>query len=195
MKLKNDKTLKIALTAVFACIVFVLSYFGSFVRIGTVSIALTMIPIVLGGIYIGPWAGAFLGTIFGLTVYFTDATAALLITENWFYTFLGCVVRAALAGWIPALVYKFIAKKSEIIGAIVASVLAPIINTGIFSLCVFTIFHDFFLAAATEKGQTLGYFVLAVIIGINFVFEYLTTVVITPLLAKPLLALKKRMEQ
>ncbi len=32
--------------------------------------------------------GAFLGTIFGLTVYFTDATAALLITENWFYTFL-----------------------------------------------------------------------------------------------------------
>ena len=195
MKLKNDKTLKIALTAVFACIVFVLSYFGSFVRIGTVSIALTMIPIVLGGIYIGPWAGAFLGTIFGLTVYFTDATAALLITENWFYTFLGCVVRAALAGWIPALVYKFIAKKSEIIGAIVASVLSPIINTGIFSLCVFTIFHDFFLAAATEKGQTLGYFVLAVIIGINFVFEFLTTVVITPLLAKPLLALKKRMEQ
>ena len=106
MKLKNDKTLKIALTAVFACIVFVLSYFGSCVRIGTVSIALTMIP-----------------------------------------------------------------------------------------LCVFTIFHDFFLAAATEKGQTLGYFVLAVIIGINFVFEFLTTVVITPLLAKPLLALKKRMEQ
>ena len=78
MKLKNDKTLKIALTAVFACIVFVLSSFGSFVRIGTVSIALTMIPIVLGGIYIGPWAGAFLGTIFGLTVYFTDETAALL---------------------------------------------------------------------------------------------------------------------
>lgn len=65
MKLKNDKTLKIALTAVFACIVFVLSSFGSFVRIGTVSIALTMIPIVLGGIYIGPWAGAFLGTILG----------------------------------------------------------------------------------------------------------------------------------
>lgn len=137
MKLKKDKTLKIALTAVFACIVFVLSYFGSFVRIGTVSIALTMIPIVLGGIYIGPWAGAFLGTIFGLTVYFTDATAALLITENWFYTFLGCVVRAALAGWIPALVYKFIAKKSEIIGAIVASVLCADHKYGdLFSVCI-----------------------------------------------------------
>ncbi len=98
MKLKNDKTLNIALTAVFACIVFVLSYLGSFVHIGAISFALTLIPIVLGGIYIGPWAGAFLGAVFGLTVLFTDVTALALLSINWFYAFLGCVVRGVIAG-------------------------------------------------------------------------------------------------
>ena len=196
MKLKNDKTLNIALTAVFACIVFVLSYLGSFVHIGAISFALTLIPIVLGGIYIGPWAGAFLGAVFGLTVLCTDVTALALLSINWFYAFLGCVVRGVIAGWLPAFVFKIAAKKSETVGAVVASVLAPIINTGIFSLCVFTIFEPYF----TDLGQTLGYldlghFVLVGLIGLNFVFEFLTTVVITPVLAKPLLALKKRMER
>lgn len=111
MKLKNDKTLNIALTAVFACIVFVLSYLGSFVHIGAISFALTLIPIVLGGIYIGPWAGAFLGAVFGLTVLFTDVTALALLSINWFYAFLGCVVRGVIAGWLPAFVLKLPQKK------------------------------------------------------------------------------------
>ena len=195
MKLKNDKTLKIALTAVFACIVFVLSYFGSFVRIGTVSIALTMIPIVLGGIYIGPWAGAFLGTIFGLTVYFTDATAAPLIAENWFYTFLGCVVRAALAGWIPALLYKLIARKNEMLGTIVASVVGPIVNTVVFLFCMIVLFGDFWSPKAAADGKSLLMWWITAIGVFNFLVEFLTTVVITPILAQPLLALKKLMEQ
>lgn len=81
MKLKNDKTLNIALTAVFACIVFVLSYLGSFVHIGAISFA-DADSDRPRGIYIGPWAGAFLGAVFGLTVLFTDVTALALLLHK-----------------------------------------------------------------------------------------------------------------
>ena len=85
-----------------------------------------------------------------------SVTALALLSINWFYAFLGCVVRGVIAGWLPAFVFKIAAKKSETVGAVVASVLAPIINTGIFSLCVFTIFEPYFTDVYKRQVKRKG---------------------------------------
>ena len=55
--------------AVLAALVVVLQLLSSVIKIGTVSITLTLIPIVVGAAFYGPGAGAILGTVFGLVVY------------------------------------------------------------------------------------------------------------------------------
>ena len=54
--------------AVLAALVVVLQLLSSVIKIGTVSITLTLIPIVVGAAFYGPGAGAILGTVFGLVV-------------------------------------------------------------------------------------------------------------------------------
>ena len=105
------------------------------------------------------------------------------------------MVRAALAGWIPALLYKLIARKNEMLGTIVASVVGPIVNTVVFLFCMIVLFGDFWSPTAAADGKSLLMWWITAIGVFNFLVEFLTTVVITPILAQPLLALKKRMEQ
>ena len=62
--------------AVLAALVVVLQLLSSVIKIGTVSITLTLIPIVVGAAFYGPGAGAILGTVFGLVVYINSATGA-----------------------------------------------------------------------------------------------------------------------
>jgi ferrous iron transport protein B len=56
--------------ALFTAIVVVLQYLGSFIRFGTFSISLVLIPIVVGAALYGPAAGAWLGFVFGVTLVF-----------------------------------------------------------------------------------------------------------------------------
>ena len=62
--------------AVLAALVVVLQLLSSVIKIGTVSITLTLIPIVVGAAFYGPGAGAILGTVFGLVVTINSATGA-----------------------------------------------------------------------------------------------------------------------
>lgn len=197
MRSKYSMNLNIALTALFAAIVFVLSLVGGMIKIGAFSITIVLIPIIIGGIYIGPAAGALLGFIFGLTVFLTDADAAYLMTVNRFYTFVGCVVRATLAGWIPALFYRLIYKKAKnpFAASIVASVTGPIVNTGLFALCLVTMFGGLYEADASAAGQSVVLYVLLGMLTVNFLIEFISTVVLCPAISVPLLKLKERMEK
>ena len=58
----------IAFLAVLLALVIVLQVFASAVPIGATRISLTLIPIVLGAVLLGPLAGAFLGAAFGVVV-------------------------------------------------------------------------------------------------------------------------------
>lgn len=46
----------------------ILQILGGFIRIGTFSVSLVLIPIVLGAALLGPWAGGWLGLVFGAVV-------------------------------------------------------------------------------------------------------------------------------
>ena len=67
LKMKNrEKILKMAEFALLAAIVIIFQLLGSFIKIGSTSINLVLIPVVIGSIVLGAGGGALLGLIGGL---------------------------------------------------------------------------------------------------------------------------------
>ena len=65
---KNNNTQKIVGLGLFTAIVIVLQLMGSFIRFGTFSISLVLVPVVIGAALYGAGAGAWLGFVFGVVV-------------------------------------------------------------------------------------------------------------------------------
>ena len=183
-------TKNIVYFAVLLALVVVLQFVGSYIKIGPVSISLVLVPIVLGGILLGPLAGMLLGFSFGLITFIAvvtglDAGSAMLFAEAPFMVALICFVKAIMCGWIPALVYKAIAKKHPVVGTYVASALAPIINTGIFILGALMINPTISKVGGVEGGVS-GVFVFLVVTvaGINFLVEFGINILLSPIIVK-----------
>lgn len=178
----TQKTLALARTALFAAIVAVLQILSPLISSALpVTISLVMIPIVLGGIYFGPKTGAVLGLIFGLVVtVFTvtgmDKSAFLLFEARPILTIFLCLLKGTLAGWIAALIYKALCGKNRLWAIIVASAAAPVVNTGIFCAFMYLAYNDILVSWA--GGTNVIVFVLTGLIGINFVIEFLSTVIL-----------------
>ena len=65
---KSNKVHRITLTAILAAIIILMAFTPiGYLRIGVVSITFLTIPVVVGGIVLGPLYGGFLGAVFGLT--------------------------------------------------------------------------------------------------------------------------------
>ena len=66
MKRRNQRVLYLVELAMLVALVAVLQIFGGFFKIGTFSLSLVLIPIVIGSIVLGAKGGAILGGVFGL---------------------------------------------------------------------------------------------------------------------------------
>ena len=74
---RNNNTQKIVGLGLFTAIVIVLQLMGSFIRFGTFSISLVLVPVVIGAALYGAGAGAWLGFVFGVVVLLSGDAAAL----------------------------------------------------------------------------------------------------------------------
>ena len=185
-ELKNlTKAKYVAYLGILTALVILFQAFGSYLTIGTTSLSFVLVPIVLGGVLLGVIAGLVLGFAFALVVIITglvgtDPFTSLLLGEVPFQTILVVLLKSLAAGAIPALCYKAIAKKNRYTAVVVASVLAPVVNTGIFFVGCLTLFNEFLTVHFLPSGQTVVVFVLTVFIGFNFVIELLINIVLAP---------------
>lgn len=186
----------LAYLAVLLALVVLLQCLGGFFKIGSTSLSFVLVPIVLGAVLIGWWAGAFLGFAFGFIVLMygvagTDYFTNILFVNHPVLTALTCLIKGIAAGLVPGLVYPLIAKKNKLAGVIVASVLAPILNTGLFILGALlmsgTITENF-----VEDGSTLVYFLFIGCAGINFIVEFAINLVLSPALHRVVLVVEKQ---
>lgn len=190
MRANKINTKNIVYFAILLALIIVLQFVGSYIKIGPISISLVLVPIVLGGILLGPIAGMLLGFSFGLITFIAvvtglDAGSAMLFAESPFMVALICFVKAIMCGWIPALVYKLIAKKHPILGAYVASALAPIINTGIFILGALMINKVIAEVWGVEGGLNgVFIFLVVTVAGINFLVEFGINILLSPIIVK-----------
>ena len=79
----------------------------------------------------------------------------------------------------------------EKIGIIVASLLCPFVNTGIFVTALLTIFGNIASASAESSGVSLIYFIIVMIVGINFVVEFAINGLLAPVVVRIIGAVKK----
>ena len=172
--------------AILAAIVVVLQSVGSFIRFGSVSVSLVLIPIVVGAAMYGPSAGAVLGGVFSIVVLLQPDTA-------FFYgvSFGGTVItvlsKGILAGWLSGLIFKALSHKNMWLAVILAAVVCPVVNTGLFALGS----RLFFWSAYAEMGGGNAMMILmTVMIGFNFIAELAANIICAPVIVRILHAAK-----
>ena len=179
---KNRKmsTRDLTLLALLTALVALLAYMGGFIKIGGLaSISLTLIPVVLGAALCGPLAGAWLGGVSGI-VFFMTADSAFWMGLSIPGTIITVMVKGILAGLCAGLVYKLLEKKNRYLAVTVAAIVCPVVNTGIFLLGCFAFFMDTVNTGAATQGMSVGAYLIIFFVGLNFVFELLSNIILSP---------------
>lgn len=176
----NTKTSKVVGLGLFTAIVVVLQFLGSFIKFGPFSITLVLAPIVIGAALYGIGAGAYLGLVFGATVLISGDAAAFL-TINPIGTVIIVLLKGMLAGLAAGLVYSLISKASSLAGVIVAGVVCPIVNTGIFLAGCYIFFQEWLVAVFGTTGFVT---VVAGLVGVNFLIEMGINMVLSTAIVK-----------
>ena len=184
MENKRFNTRKLTGLALLTAVVVILQFLGAFIRFGPFSISLVLIPIVVGAALYGVLAGAWLGFVFGLVVLLSGDAAAFLVISP-IGTILVVLLKGALAGLCAGAVYKALSGRNETLAVIVAAIVAPVVNTGIFLLGCLV----FFLPTVREWGQAMGFenvgtYMIVGLVGGNFLFELLVNVILSPVIVR-----------
>ncbi|MBQ3081828.1 MAG: ECF transporter S component [Clostridia bacterium] len=179
MKQKRETTEKLVLGAILTALVVILQLMGSFIRFGPFSISLVLIPIVLGAATCGKSVSTWLGFVFGVVVLFMDAGAFLAISVPG--TIITVLLKGMACGFLAGLTYELLEKVNRYLAVAVAAIVCPIVNTGVFVLGCFTFFMD----ALKEWGAGAGYdnvfaYVFIGMIGINFIAELVSNILLSP---------------
>ncbi len=181
---KGMSTERLVLIALLTALVAILSYFGGFIKIGGLaSISLTLVPVVLGAALCGPAAGAWLGGVSGV-VFFMTADAAFWLGLSAPGTIITVMIKGIMAGWCAGLVYKLLEKYNRYLAIMVSAVVAPVVNTGIFLIGCLIFFIDAVKGFAAAEGMGMGAYLIIFFVGLNFVFELIVNVVLSPAIAR-----------
>ena len=176
----RERTKKLALLALLTAMVAVLAYFGGFIKIGGLaSISLTLIPVVIGSALCGPWAGAWLGAVSGI-IFFTTPDSAFWFSLSVPGTVITVMVKGIAAGLCAGLVYKLLEKVNRYLAVLVSAIVCPTVNTGIFLLGSLTFFMDAVNTGAASEGLSVFGYLIIFFVGLNFVFELLANIVLSP---------------
>ncbi len=186
-KQQNQKTKTIAVLAILIGLTVLMAFTPiGYLRVGVVSISFLMIPVALGGISKGPWAGALIGTVFGITSFAQcfgmDAFGTYLASINIIFTFIMCVVCRALAGFLAGLVFQGITKltKKVPVRTSVTGLCAALFNTILFVGALILLFGKTTVGEATGLDPQLSIVALfAAIVGVNAIFEAIAAFILT----------------
>ena len=177
---KREHIEKLVLMALLTAMVAILAYFGGFIKIGGLaSISLTLIPVVIGAALCGPFAGAWLGGVAGV-IFFATADAAFWLGLSIPGTIITVMVKGILSGLCAGLAYKLLEGYNRYVAVIVSAIVCPVVNTGIFLLGCLAFFMDAVKGMATEGGYSVGAFLIIGFVGLNFIFELVTNIVLSP---------------
>lgn len=183
---------RLALMALLTAMVAVLAYFGGFVKIGSLaSISLTLIPVVIGAALCGPFAGAWLGGVSGV-IFFATADAAFWFGLSVPGTIITVMVKGILAGLCAGLVYTLLEKKNRYLAVIVSAMVCPVVNTGVFLIGCLIFFLDAVKAMAVAEGVSIFAYLIVFFVGLNFVFEFLTNIIVSPAILRIINIRKKQ---
>lgn len=186
--MKKEKVLRLVGIAILSALVVILQLLGSFIRFGPVSVSLVLVPIVVGAALYGPIAGAALGCVFSIVVLLQPDTVFFYGVHFW-GTIVTVLVKGTLAGWLAGAAFQLLSKKNAWLGVILAAIICPIVNTGLFFLGCRLFFWN---ALAELGGGNAFVFVITVMIGFNFIAELVTNIISAPIILRVLQAVSHK---
>lgn len=191
-RIRGISTKNLALGAILTALVIVLQLLGQFIKFGPASVSLVLVPIIIGASVCGPAISAWLGLVFGVVVLFTDALAFMSI--NVVGTIVTVLLKGVLCGLVAGLIYKLFEKKNLYLGVVFSAIVCPIVNTGIFLLGCYLFFFDTIREWGLSAGFTnVGEYMIVGLVGLNFIFELLVNVVLSPIIVR-LINIRKRVK-
>ncbi|MBE7000940.1 MAG: ECF transporter S component [Ruminococcaceae bacterium] len=184
MKNRNQKILRmVGIALLMALVVVMQALSGMIPPVGGFSISLVLIPIVLGAAVYGPGAGALLGATFGAVVFINcvtgaDPGGAMVFQASPVLCFLVVMAKGILCGLASGAIYKLFKTKNTYLAMMLAAIVCPLVNTGIFVICMYAFFMDI-LAAWAGGTNVLGYIMTGLLLA-NMVPELLINVIFSP---------------
>lgn len=170
--------------ALFTAIVVVLQLLGGGIKFALFSITLVLVPIVVGSAVYGWRAGAWLGFAFGVAVLLSGDAGAFLAVDP-LATVLVVLVKGTACGLVAGLVYKVLAKKSNVLAVFAAAVTCPVMNTGIFLIGCRLFFWDTIAGWASMYGfENAAEYAIFGLAGINFLIEIGVNLVLAPVIVR-----------
>ncbi len=184
-----SKIKKMVGTGVLLALVIVLQLLSNYVKIGQINITLALIPLAMGAILYGPLTGLLLGLAIGAVIIVAPDTQ-LFLNYNVGLTILLCLLKTGLAGLVSGLVYlgvlklNFLKKAKVVVAIILAALVTPIINTGVFILGVSTMFVGLDMGNLVVSSNFGEAFVAiyGIVVTINFLIEFLVSAIVSPAL-------------
>ena len=186
-------TKNLVLTALLTAIVVVLHLVSTLVPpIGPLQLQLNLvlIPVVVGAAILGPLHAAWLGLVSAIAILLTPSTA-FFYGINVLGTILTVIVKGTLSGLAAGYVYKLLSRFNVTLAVTVAAVVCPIVNTGIFVLGCFAFFWPTIVELA--NGSNAIYYLFFSFIGVNFLVELGSNVILSPVVTT-LINAKKRID-
>ena len=159
----NQKTKNLVGAGVFTAIVLVLQFLGGTFQIGGLNINVSLVPIVVGAAVYGWKVGAWLGLMSGGVILVAGQAAAFLPINP-----LGTIV------------------------TVLAAIVCPVVNTGVFLLGCLVFFMDTLNGWAAALGyESAGAYMVLGLAGGNFLLEIGVNVVLAPVISR-LIAIGKK---
>ena len=182
MQKKFFSAKNVTVLAILLALVIVLQAVGGTINIGAVSLNFTLIPIVLGAIVLGPWAGMFLGLACGIVILIQVIIAPagfyfIIWSNSPIVTTLICLVKTTLAGFVAGYLFQWLEKKNKYVAVFIASGIVPIINTGVFILGCLCMWDTINLMA---NGVNVFIFILVSLVTFNFFVEFAINLLVSP---------------
>ncbi len=170
--------------AILLALVIVLQALGGSFTIGVVTLNFTLIPIVLGAIVLGAWAGAFLGLASGIVVLIQVIIAPagfyfIIWTYSPMITTLICLVKTTVAGWLAGFLFQLIKRKNPYVAVFTAAGVVPIVNTGLFILGCMAMWDTI---ALVSEGVNVVKFIFVGLVTFNFFVELAVNLLVAPAL-------------
>ena len=158
-----------------------------------ITISLALIPIVIGATVGGVKLSTWLGFVSGVVILLMPSTATFF-GVHFFGTILTVLVKGIAAGLAAGFVYRLFEKKNQYLAVILAAIVCPVVNTGVFVLGCFAFFYETIAgwAAVNEEFTNAISYLFLGMIGLNFIVELISNILLSPAAVRLLNVLKKQ---
>lgn len=199
--MKNMKTNDLVKLSFFVAIIILLAAtpFLGYIPLGFTRATIIHIPVIIGSILLGPFYGAFLGFVFGLTSLINNTVNptvtsfvftpfySLGTSSGNFWSLVICFVPRILVGIVPHYLYKGMKKikNNDVLALSIAGVGGSLTNTLLVMNFIYLFFGQSYAAAKNVPMTTL-YGVILSVIAINGIPEAIVAGILTTAICKAL---------